>query len=106
MKRTILTSVSVAALLAAAPAIGQNNTSEVDQSGTSQDAFVTQSGSGAESLVEQTGTDNLANVAQSGSGNSSEVTQNGVYQNGIPTPTAGPDGVSNRATVTQSGDDN
>ena len=58
MKRTIYTTVSALALLAAAPALAQSNESTVTQSGDTQTASVTQSGANDVSFVTQENANN------------------------------------------------
>ena len=62
MKKIIMGSASVVALLAAAPALAQSNTSDVDQDGSDNIAVVDQTGSGGNSEVDQLGTSNDADV--------------------------------------------
>ena len=66
MKRTIYTTVSALALLAAAPALAQSNESTVTQSGDTQTASVTQSGANDVSFVTQENANNTATVSQAG----------------------------------------
>src|SRR5690606_6942874 len=76
MKKLLLTSASVAALFAA-PAMAQNNTSDVDQQGVGQEAVVAQTGSDSDVTLDQLGFDNLADIEQSGVNNSATVVQAG-----------------------------
>ena len=57
MNRILLTGASIAALLVAAPALAQNN-----------DSDVTQSGSGAVATVDQTGANDVSDITQTGGG--------------------------------------
>src|SRR3546814_12457469 len=66
MNRILLTGASVAALLVAAPALAQNN-----------DSDVTQSGSGAVATVDQTGANDVSDITQTGGG-TVNVNQAGV----------------------------
>src|SRR3546814_5649285 len=66
MNRILLTGASVAALLVAAPALAQNN-----------DSDVTQSGSGAVATVDQTGANDVSDITQTGGG-TVNVNQDGV----------------------------
>src|SRR3546814_19807200 len=75
MNRILLTGASVAALLVAAPALAQNN-----------DSDVTQSGSGAVATVDQTGATDVSDIPQTGGG-PAKVNQDGVT---VSTSTATP----------------
>src|SRR5690349_21652257 len=79
MKSTIYATVSALALLAAAPALGQNVSN------------VTQTGTTGAATVDQTGTtgSNLSDITQAGDSNSAAVTQASVA------------GAQNHSTVTQ-----
>lgn len=66
MNRILLTGASIAALLAAAPAMAQNNSSTVDQTG-----------SGAVATVDQTGANDVSTITQTGGG-TVNVNQDGV----------------------------
>jgi hypothetical protein len=76
VKKTIITSASLIALAAAAPALAQS-TSPRDQTGTGNAATVSQAGANS-SDVDQTGDDNITDVEQSGSGNTSDIDQNSL----------------------------
>ena len=90
MKLSIFTSVSALALIAAAPAFAQSNTSAVNQTGTNAKALVKQTGANSGSTVFQASDLNDAKVTQSGlTGSDSSVSQTGAR---------------NKATVTQSDD--
>ncbi|MHA3842316.1 hypothetical protein ACX0GZ_14000 [Sphingomonas aestuarii] len=119
MKRSILTSVSVAALFAAVPAMAQNNTSTVNQTNAWNEAVVTQSGSNAQSTVQQDGDGlefsrrNRVRVEQSGNGAESSINQVSgnrnradVRQNGDSTSIIRQDGPQLDAEVNQTGDGN
>lgn len=119
MKRSILASVSVAALFAAAPAMAQDNTSTVNQTNAWNEAVVTQSGSNAQSTVQQDGDGqqfsrrNRVRVEQSGNGAESTINQVSgnrnradVRQNGDSTSTIRQDGPQLDAEVNQTGDGN
>ena len=54
MKKSILSSVSAAALMFSAAAVAQNNNSEVTQNGTNATATVSQGGANSESDVHAT----------------------------------------------------
>ena len=98
MKSPIYSSVSVLALLFAAPAIAQNNESDIAQTGNDNAAEVSQDGSNATSTVTQSSDDNIVEVNQSGDGASSLVEQTGdnsAYAFADP---------NNVAEVTQNGD--
>jgi hypothetical protein len=75
MKKVILGSASAIALIAAAPALAQDNTSAVNQTGNGLSATVTQTGSQGTSQVDQTGATDIAKVTQSGDTNSATVDQ-------------------------------
>src|SRR3546814_4715611 len=65
MKRTILTSVSALALLTAGSAMAQNNTSDITQDGSGQNATVTQTdASSSDSDIDQSNANNTAAVTQ------------------------------------------
>ena len=81
MKRAILTSVSAIALFATGPAMAQDNTSSVNQSGLAQQAEVIQTNtSDSDSTVTQTGADNWTKVSQGAdsTNNSATVNQDGA----------------------------
>src|SRR3546814_6005272 len=79
MKKSILASVSAAALMMGAPAVAQDNTSTVTQSGDGQSATVNQTGANDLSTVTQSNADNTATVNQNGGlGGTSLVTQSGA----------------------------
>jgi len=75
MKLSILTSVSALALMSASPALAQDNTSAITQSGNTNTATVTQPGSTNTSAIQQTGDNSKATLNQSGSSNTSEIVQ-------------------------------
>src|SRR3546814_14932745 len=76
MKRTILTSVSALALLTAGSAMAQNNTSDITQDGSGQNATVTQTdASSSDSDIDQSNANNTAAVTQAGADNYSNVAQ-------------------------------
>src|SRR3546814_11074831 len=76
MNRILLTGASVAALLVAAPALAQNN-----------DSDVTQSGSGAVATVDQTGATDVSDITQTGGG-TVNVNQDGVTGSTSTVPTS------------------
>ncbi|TVV76224.1 beta strand repeat-containing protein [Sphingomonas solaris] len=80
MKRTILASVSFAAMiLSAGPAMAAGSNSTVNQNGTLQAAVIRQeTATNAKSTVTQSGTDNAFNILQEGTGNTSTATQAGA----------------------------
>ncbi len=119
MKRTILTSVSFAALLAAAPALAQDNGSTVTQTGAFNKADVQQNGSNGKSKVDQSGNGvdaanaNEVLVKQSGNSAESEVYQMvgdrndvEVIQNGDSYSYISQTGKAQEAEVRQAGDGN
>src|SRR3546814_7086613 len=76
MKRTILTSVSALALLTAGSAMAQNNTSDITQDGSGQNATMTQTdASSSDSDIDQSNANNTAAVTQAGAANYSKVAQ-------------------------------
>jgi len=90
MKTSIYTSVSALALMIAAPAVAQNNTSDVDQLGAAASATVNQTGSNNDSDVDQNGNGAgafgsgpnaglklVASVTQAGDNSESKVDQTG-----------------------------
>ena len=80
MRKFLLTTASVAALLASSPALaaGPNNTSTVDQSGTAQAVIFHQDGVNDTSSVVQKGKNSTTTIKQNGIvGGSSSVDQNG-----------------------------
>src|SRR3546814_19241348 len=91
MNRILLTGASVAALLVAAPALAQNN-----------DSDVTQSGSGAVATVDQTGANDVSDITQTGGG-TVNVNQDGVTGSTSTVPTSADDRPPERTVaVTQS----
>src|SRR3546814_17628761 len=74
MKRTILTSVSALALLTAGSAMAQNNTSDITQDGSGQNATVTQTdASSSDSDIAQSNANNTAAVTTAGADNYSNT---------------------------------
>ncbi|WP_338241652.1 hypothetical protein [Aurantiacibacter hainanensis] len=119
MKNLILASASVAALAIAAPAMAQNNQSNVTQGGQFNDAEVNQVGSNATATVTQTGTGaagermNEVLIDQSGDGAEAFVSQAGsdrneaqVDQNGDSYASIVQDGTAQGGEIWQTGDDN
>ena len=71
MKNIIFTGASLLALAIASPALAQS-TSDIDQTGNTNGATVTQTGSNA-SDIDQVGNTNAATVDQAGTGGDSGV---------------------------------
>ncbi len=79
MKKAILSGASVVALTIAAPALAQNNTSTVTQTGSTQTASVTQSGEDAEATVIQSNSLNTATITQGdNAGGEAVIDQSGI----------------------------
>jgi hypothetical protein len=100
MKRTILASVSAAALIfAAGSAMAQTPSSLITQNGASNNAGVNQTGAAGDtdSTVTQTGANNAVGVTQSGGNNNSTIEQTSVA--------VGAEAPANVANVAQRGDD-
>ena len=100
MKNIIFTGASLLALAIASPALAQS-TSDIDQTGNSNGANVTQSGSN-DSDVDQVGNSNAATVGQSGTGGESNILQTGNSNRANTTQNT----IGGLADVIQSGNSN
>lgn len=92
--------------LLASPAFAQNNSSTVNQSGSTQAATVGQAGESHSSLVEQSDARNTAGVTQDGARHTSEVSQSSTDNNATVSQSGTPAGDGHYSLVSQSGVDN